>query len=145
MGYKYYPFSQTQGYTPATCATACTAQNAYNKAYPAVDGTYQTCVSSSRLYSIEGLHADCYFAELLQFLRPLFERHSPRSLLQPIQSNLGPIVRNELVRQETSASSLRLTSQPVANIEALIDTPSAKAIVTHWSPPFAALKDTRPN
>ncbi|KAL8642542.1 MAG: hypothetical protein Q9228_000767 [Teloschistes exilis] len=43
MGYKYYPFSQTQGYDPATCATACKAQTAYNSRHPAADGTYATC------------------------------------------------------------------------------------------------------
>ncbi|KAL8692578.1 MAG: hypothetical protein Q9218_002426 [Villophora microphyllina] len=43
MGYKYYPFSQTQGYTPSTCAAACQAQTGYNSRHPAADGTYATC------------------------------------------------------------------------------------------------------
>ncbi|MCJ1239184.1 hypothetical protein MMC14_007177 [Varicellaria rhodocarpa] len=43
MGYKYFPFSQTQGYTPSTCASACTSQTAYNGRHPASDGSYQTC------------------------------------------------------------------------------------------------------
>ncbi|MCJ1233870.1 hypothetical protein MMC14_001828 [Varicellaria rhodocarpa] len=43
LGYKYYPFSQTQGYTPSTCAAACTAQTGYNSRHPAANGTYQTC------------------------------------------------------------------------------------------------------
>lgn len=43
MGFKYYPFSQSQGYTPGTCASACNAQTAYNKAHPASDGSYKTC------------------------------------------------------------------------------------------------------
>ncbi|KAI4147086.1 MAG: hypothetical protein L6R39_003244 [Caloplaca ligustica] len=43
MGYKYFPFSQTQGYTPSTCATSCKAQTAYNSRHPNADGTYQTC------------------------------------------------------------------------------------------------------
>ena len=44
LGYKYYPFSQTQGYTPSTCAAACTAQTGYNSRHAAANGTYQTCV-----------------------------------------------------------------------------------------------------
>ncbi|KAL8903140.1 MAG: hypothetical protein Q9207_004127 [Kuettlingeria erythrocarpa] len=44
MGYKYHPFSQTQGYDPSTCAADCNAQTAYNSRHPAADGTYQTCV-----------------------------------------------------------------------------------------------------
>ena len=43
LGYKYFPFSQTQGYTPSTCASACTSQTGYNSRHPASDGTYQTC------------------------------------------------------------------------------------------------------
>ncbi|MCJ1229635.1 hypothetical protein MMC12_006304 [Toensbergia leucococca] len=41
--FKYYPFSQSQGYTPSTCASACTSQTAYNSRHPAADGTYVTC------------------------------------------------------------------------------------------------------
>ncbi|KAL8748419.1 MAG: hypothetical protein Q9184_007315, partial [Pyrenodesmia sp. 2 TL-2023] len=44
MGYKYHPFSQTQGYDPSECAADCNAQTAYNSRHPAADGTYQTCV-----------------------------------------------------------------------------------------------------
>ena len=47
MGDKFYPFSQSQGYTPSTCAAACSAQTAYNQAHPAADGSYQTCVCST--------------------------------------------------------------------------------------------------
>ncbi|KAH0365382.1 ubiquitin carboxyl-terminal hydrolase, partial [Aureobasidium melanogenum] len=43
VGFKYYPFSQSQGYTPGTCASACNAQTAYNKAHPASDGSYKSC------------------------------------------------------------------------------------------------------
>ncbi|KAL8953330.1 MAG: hypothetical protein Q9222_000792 [Ikaeria aurantiellina] len=43
MGYKYHPFSQTQGYDPSTCAADCNSQTAYNKRHPAADGSYQTC------------------------------------------------------------------------------------------------------
>ncbi|GAB7353549.1 hypothetical protein MBLNU459_g3984t1 [Dothideomycetes sp. NU459] len=43
MGYKFYPFSQSQGYTPSTCAAACSSQTQYNQAHPAADGTFQTC------------------------------------------------------------------------------------------------------
>lgn len=50
MGYKYYPFSQSQGYTPSTCAAACTSQTAYNSRHPAADGTYQSCVRVDSLY-----------------------------------------------------------------------------------------------
>lgn len=44
MGYKYHPFSQTQGYDPSTCAADCTSQTAYDSRHPAADGSYQTCV-----------------------------------------------------------------------------------------------------
>lgn len=43
MGFKFFPFSQSQGYTPSTCAAACTSQTSYNKAHPASDGSFQTC------------------------------------------------------------------------------------------------------
>ncbi|KAL9021168.1 MAG: hypothetical protein Q9185_001569 [Variospora sp. 1 TL-2023] len=43
LGNKYYPFSQTQGYTPSTCAVACQAQTGYNSRHPNADGTYATC------------------------------------------------------------------------------------------------------
>lgn len=39
MGYKYY----AGPYNPAQCATACTAQTAYNQKHPKADGTYNTC------------------------------------------------------------------------------------------------------
>ncbi|KAL8923931.1 MAG: hypothetical protein Q9208_004368 [Pyrenodesmia sp. 3 TL-2023] len=44
MGYKYYPFSQTQGYDTSTCAASCNAETAYNSRHPAADGSYKTCV-----------------------------------------------------------------------------------------------------
>lgn len=47
LGYKYFPFSQTQGYDPATCATACKDQTGYNSRHPNADGSYATCVSLS--------------------------------------------------------------------------------------------------
>ncbi|KAL8720270.1 MAG: hypothetical protein Q9225_002838 [Loekoesia sp. 1 TL-2023] len=43
LGYKYYPFSQSQGYTPSSCAAACNAQTAYNSRHPNADGTYAKC------------------------------------------------------------------------------------------------------
>ncbi|KAL8951362.1 MAG: hypothetical protein Q9222_002663 [Ikaeria aurantiellina] len=43
LGYKYFPFSQSQGYTPSTCADACKAQTGYNSRHPKADGSYQTC------------------------------------------------------------------------------------------------------
>ncbi|KAL8940557.1 MAG: hypothetical protein Q9216_002744 [Gyalolechia sp. 2 TL-2023] len=43
LGFKYYPFSQTQGYTPESCATACNAQTAYNSRHPNADGSYAKC------------------------------------------------------------------------------------------------------
>ncbi|KAI4196366.1 MAG: hypothetical protein LQ350_006617 [Teloschistes chrysophthalmus] len=43
IGYKYFPFSQTQGYDPATCAAACKATTAYDSRHPAADGTFATC------------------------------------------------------------------------------------------------------
>ena len=44
MGYKFFPFSQSQGYDPQTCGDACNVQTAYNSRHPAADGTYQTCL-----------------------------------------------------------------------------------------------------
>ena len=49
MGYKYFPFSQSQGYDPSTCANACTLQTAYNKRHPAADGQFMTCVCADNL------------------------------------------------------------------------------------------------
>ncbi|KAL9604708.1 MAG: hypothetical protein Q9179_001775 [Wetmoreana sp. 5 TL-2023] len=43
LGYKYFPFSQSQGYDPATCAAACKAQTAYNSRHPNADGSFATC------------------------------------------------------------------------------------------------------
>ena len=43
MGYKYFPFSPTQGYTPSTCAAACDSQTGYNSRHPSADGSFQTC------------------------------------------------------------------------------------------------------
>ncbi|KAL8839296.1 MAG: hypothetical protein Q9170_001813 [Blastenia crenularia] len=43
LGYKYYPFSQSQGYTPSTCSAACKSQTGYNSRHPNADGTYATC------------------------------------------------------------------------------------------------------
>lgn len=44
MGFKYFPFSQSQGYGPYTCAAACEVQTLYSRQHPARDGSYQTCV-----------------------------------------------------------------------------------------------------
>jgi hypothetical protein len=44
MGYQYFPFSQSQGYTPQTCASACLAQTQYNLDHPSSDCTYAPCV-----------------------------------------------------------------------------------------------------
>ena len=46
MGYKFFPFSQSQGYTPSTCADACNLQTTYDSQHPAADGSYQSCVST---------------------------------------------------------------------------------------------------
>ena len=44
MGYRYFPFTQAQGYDPQDCADQCTSQTRYNAQYRAVaNGTYQTC------------------------------------------------------------------------------------------------------
>lgn len=44
MGYQFFPFSQSQGYDPTTCAQACDAQTWYNSQHPdAQDGSFQTC------------------------------------------------------------------------------------------------------
>ncbi|KAL8793126.1 MAG: hypothetical protein Q9195_004238 [Heterodermia aff. obscurata] len=45
LGYQFFPFSQSQGYDPATCASACTQQTTYNSQHPGSDGSFQTCVS----------------------------------------------------------------------------------------------------
>ena len=45
MGYQYFPFSQSQGYDPQTCADACDAQTAYDGRHPAADGSFMSCVS----------------------------------------------------------------------------------------------------
>ena len=51
LGNKFYPFSQSQGFTPSTCASACLAQTQYDAAHPAADGSYMSCVSSPSLSS----------------------------------------------------------------------------------------------
>ncbi|MCJ1485749.1 hypothetical protein MMC06_005924 [Schaereria dolodes] len=43
MGYQFFPFSQSQGYDPSTCAQACELQTTYNSQHPNADGSYQTC------------------------------------------------------------------------------------------------------
>lgn len=44
MGYQYFPFSQSQGYDPQTCADACDAQTLYDSQHPAADGSFLSCV-----------------------------------------------------------------------------------------------------
>ncbi|KAL9134899.1 MAG: hypothetical protein Q9175_003921 [Cornicularia normoerica] len=44
MGYQYFPFSQSQGYEPQTCANACNVQTTYDSKNPAVDGSYMACI-----------------------------------------------------------------------------------------------------
>ncbi|KAI4093430.1 MAG: hypothetical protein LQ344_002843 [Seirophora lacunosa] len=43
LGNRYYPFSQSQAYTPSTCAAACHAETAYNSRHPSADGSYAVC------------------------------------------------------------------------------------------------------
>ena len=43
MGYQYFPFSQSQGYTAQTCASYCIAQTTYNQAHAASDCSYVPC------------------------------------------------------------------------------------------------------
>ena len=50
MGYQFFPFSQSQGYDPQTCAKACDAQTAYDSRHPAADGSFMSCVGL-RLYT----------------------------------------------------------------------------------------------
>ena len=45
MGYQFFPFSQSQGYDPQTCADACDAQTRYDSRHPAADGSFMSCVS----------------------------------------------------------------------------------------------------
>ena len=49
LGYQYFPFSQSQGYDPQTCADACNVQTTYNSQHPAADGSYMACVRCSPL------------------------------------------------------------------------------------------------
>ena len=46
MGYQYFPFSQSQGYNPQTCADACNVQTTYDSQNPAADGSYMACVGT---------------------------------------------------------------------------------------------------
>ena len=57
MGYQFFPFSQTQGFDPSTCASACTAQTTYDESNPNPDCSYQPCVSlvlQSKIVSANG-------------------------------------------------------------------------------------------
>ena len=54
MGYQYFPFSQSQGYDPQTCADACTAQTVYDSQHPANDGSFMSCVCP--------IHVTCLFS-----------------------------------------------------------------------------------
>lgn len=47
MGYQYFPFSQSQGYDPQTCADACNVQTTYDSENRAADGSYTPCVSKT--------------------------------------------------------------------------------------------------
>ncbi|KAL8837439.1 MAG: hypothetical protein Q9170_002524 [Blastenia crenularia] len=61
MGYKYHPFSQSQGYDPSTCAADCNSQTAYNKRHPAADGSYQTCIFfNAYVLSMNGIPQGLY-------------------------------------------------------------------------------------
>lgn len=48
MGYQFFPFSQSQGYDPQTCADACDAQTLYDSQHPAADGSFMSCVRHQR-------------------------------------------------------------------------------------------------
>ena len=43
MGYQYFPFSQSQGFTADTCASYCNAQTSYNLNHPSSGCTYTPC------------------------------------------------------------------------------------------------------
>ena len=44
MGYQWFPFSQSQGFSTQTCASYCSAQTTYNRAHPSPkDCTYVPC------------------------------------------------------------------------------------------------------
>ena len=43
MGYQYFPFSQSQGFSVITCADYCGAQSRYNENHPASDCSYVPC------------------------------------------------------------------------------------------------------
>lgn len=105
LGYQFFPFSQSQGYDPSTCASACTQQTTYNSQHPGSDGSFQTCVSPSfdinssvTRVKIELLpiHAAYRSAGLLRCLCHLPERYPSRPLLYAVQPSLGSIVRHKL-------------------------------------------------
>ena len=43
MGYQWFPFSQSQGFSATTCATYCDAQTRYNKAHYGSDCSFVPC------------------------------------------------------------------------------------------------------
>ena len=105
MGYQFFPFSQSQGYDPSTCASACTQQTTYNSKHPGSDGSFQTCVSPSLVPNISGIrvgmeplliHETHRSTGLLQRLCHLPECYPSRPLLYAVQPSLGSIVRHEL-------------------------------------------------
>lgn len=113
MGYKYYPFSQSQGYDPSTCAAACKAQTAYNSRHPNANGSYLTCVSGRVCAVVLQLtnHAS-------HFLTPT---SSPR--MQFPKACTAP---------STARRGTHPTLRTTDNTVAVTGTPSLEAIATLW-------------
>ncbi|KAL8747675.1 MAG: hypothetical protein Q9190_000471 [Brigantiaea leucoxantha] len=114
LGFKYFPFSQDQGYTPSTCADACVAETNWRKSHPDADGTYKTCVRflthstpADRQLSGRGqgtVFADKLYAGLLQCLCAVHERGSAGLVLLAVQPGVGTLVREQLRADEGERS-----------------------------------------
>lgn len=115
LGYKYFPFSQSQGYDPSTCASACKAQTAYNSRHPKADGSYEICVSQS-------------------VLRSEYKSNPSGSYsLTPISCLRTRFLKACTVR--STARRGRQTTQPtMAKTAAVTDSLSLEATATFWRP-----------
>ena len=74
MGYQYFPFSQSQGYDPQTCADACNAQTTYDSENLAADGSYMACVRAPSDLSYCRANGDRFFSMLMSYLRMAFPK-----------------------------------------------------------------------
>ncbi|KAL9059516.1 MAG: hypothetical protein Q9206_001453 [Seirophora lacunosa] len=53
LGNRYYPFSQSQAYTPSTCAAACHAETAYNSRHPSADALRPSLLPDETLLFVQ--------------------------------------------------------------------------------------------